>query len=56
VIIDGTFLHRPVSMITLMDASANRVISGKFGVSENSNAQLTAFLEPLKERGLAPLS
>lgn len=55
-IIDGTFLHRPVSMITLMDASANRVISGKFGVSENSNAQLTAFLEPLKERGLAPLS
>lgn len=55
-IFDGTFLHRPVSIVTLMDAKTNTVIAGKYDVRENSNSQLIAFFTPLKERGLNPVS
>lgn len=55
-IFDGTFLHRPVSIVALMDAETNTVISGEYDVRENSEPQLTAFLKPLKGRSLAPLS
>lgn len=55
-ILDGTFLHRPKSIVALMDAETNTVISGIYGVSENSEPQLLSFLEPLKDRLLSPIS
>jgi hypothetical protein len=55
-ILDGTFLHRPVSIITLMDAGANVVIAGRHGVKENSDEQVSLFMSPLMARGLQPLS
>jgi hypothetical protein len=55
-ILDGTFLHRPVSIITLMDAETNKIIAGKYGVSENSERQLLSFFKPLIARGLKPIS
>jgi len=39
-----------------MDASRNQIISGKYGVSENSERQLHMFFEPFKARGLKPVS
>lgn len=55
-ILDGTFIHRPVSLITLMDAKANRVIYGQYGIEEESESDLLAFFEPLVKKGLAPKS
>lgn len=53
---DGTFLHKPVSIVTLMDGETNTVIAGKYGVEENSNEQLCGFFKPLIDRGLDPES
>ena len=53
---DGTFLHKPVSIVALMDGETNTVISGKFGVKENSNEQLCSFFKPLIDRELDPES
>jgi transposase-like protein len=39
-----------------MDASTNTIIAGEYGVSEFSIPQLRAFLQPLKRRGLTPVS
>jgi len=55
-ILDGTFLHRPVSIVALMDATRNRIIKGEYGVSENSERQLIQFLKPLIAKGLNPVS
>lgn len=55
-IFDGTFLHRPVSIVSLMDAKTNSIINGKYDVKENSEKQLEVFFNPLKEWGLSPLS
>jgi hypothetical protein len=55
-IFDGTFLHRPVSLVAVMDARSKIVISGKYGISENSERQLISFFQPLIERGLQPIS
>lgn len=55
-VFDGTFLHRPKSIVALMDAETNTIISGTYGISENSESQLTSFLRPLKERSLLPES
>lgn len=55
-IFDGTFLHRPVSIVALMNAKTNTVIAGKYDVRENSDSQLIAFFSPLRERGLSPVS
>ena len=55
-IFDGTFLHRPKSMVVLMDALDNKIFSGKYGVSENSESQLTGYFEPLRANGLSPVS
>jgi hypothetical protein len=55
-IFDGTFLHRPISIVALMDASKNQVISGKYGVRENSERQLVEFFKPLIAKGLNPAS
>ena len=55
-ILDGTFLHRPQTLITLMDGEQNEVICGGYPVSESSEGQLTAFLRPLKDKGLHPRS
>lgn len=56
VVLDGSFLRRPKSIVALMDAETNTVLGGVYGISENSDSQLTAFLAPLKERGLCPIS
>ena len=55
-VFDGTFLHRPTTIVVLMDALANTVISGKFGTSEKSNSQLIDFFQPLVNKGLDPIS
>jgi hypothetical protein len=55
-ILDGTFLHRPVSIITLMDGETNTVLAGRYGVKENSDEQMRSFFRPLIARGLHPQS
>lgn len=39
-----------------MNAKTNTVISGEYGVSENSDRQLLAFFRPLIAKGLNPIS
>jgi hypothetical protein len=55
-IFDGTYLHRPVGIVALMDARNNCIIQGQYGVSESSSKQLHSFFNPLIERGLNPKS
>ncbi len=55
-ILDGTFLNRPRSLVALMDAQTNMVLAGQYGVSENSESQLSAFFGHLTQDGLRPLS
>lgn len=55
-VLDGTFLHRPCSLIALMDAETHRIVAGQYGVSENSEPQLLKFFEPLISVGLCPHS
>jgi len=55
-ILDGTFLHRPHSLIALMNAQTHTIVAGQYGVSENSEPQLLKFFEPLTSAGLCPLS
>ncbi len=55
-ILDGTFFHRPQGLIVLMDGVTHTLVSGQYGVSESSESQLLAFLEPLVRDGLHPLS
>lgn len=55
-ILDGTFLHRPRSLIALMDAQTHTIVSGQYGVSENSEPQLQEFFERLIPDGLCPNS
>lgn len=52
-IFDGTFLHRPKSIVAIMDGSRNEVIRGQYDIRENSEPQLRSFLEPLKGAGLS---
>lgn len=55
-ILDGTFLHRPKSIIAMMDGQTYTLVSGQYGISENSERQLMAFFSPLKQEGLSPRS
>jgi hypothetical protein len=55
-IVDGTFIRRPRSLIALMDAQTHRLVTGQYGISENSQPQLLAFFGRLMEEGLRPLS
>ena len=55
-ILDGTFLHRPRSLIALMDAQSHTLVAGKYGVSENSEPQLREFFKQLIPGGLHPQS
>jgi len=55
-IFDGTFLHRPISIVALMDAGTNSIVHGQYHVSENSEGQLRSFFKPLIARGLNPVS
>jgi hypothetical protein len=55
-ILDGTFIHRPRSLVALMNAQTHMLVTGKYAVSESSGPQLRVFLERLKEQGLCPLS
>lgn len=55
-IIDGTFLVNRIGMLVLMNASDHSIITGKYGVAENSERQVTALLESLKTAGLDPVS
>jgi hypothetical protein len=53
---DGTFLHRPICLVALMDATSNKIISGKYDIKETAERQLTSFFRLLKDRGLQPIS
>ena len=53
---DGTFLHRPHSIVVLMDAQTHSLVRGQFGVRENSSPELRAFFEPMMNEGLHPRS
>jgi len=53
---DGTFLHRPNSIVVLMDGQTHRLVRGQFGVLENSQPELRKFFEPMAGEGLSPRS
>lgn len=53
---DGTFLHRPNSIVVLMNAQTNTLLHGKFGIRENSEPQLRSFFQPIKDGGFNPKS
>ena len=53
---DGTFLHRPHSIVVLMDGQTHTLVRGQFGVRENSERELRAFFEPMMDKGLHPRS
>lgn len=55
-VFDGTYLHRPVSIIAVMDGETKRVIKGEYGVHENRRDDLLDFFLPFRERGLDPVS
>ena len=55
-ILDGTFIHRPRSLIALMDAQTRTLVAGRYGISESSGSQLRIFLEGLVGLGLRPRS
>lgn len=55
-IFDGTFLERPRSIVALMDADHRMLITGQYGVAENSDVQLQEFFQPLIRDGLYPRS
>jgi hypothetical protein len=55
-ILDGTFLHRPRSLIALMDAEHPQIVTGRYPFSESSESQLVAFFTPLMQEGLRPRS
>ena len=53
---DGTFLHRPHSILVLMDGRTHTLVRGQFDVRENSEPELRAFFEPMISAGLRPRS
>ena len=53
---DGTFLHRPHSIVVLMNGQTHRLVQGQFDVRENSEMELRAFFGTLIEGGLSPRS
>lgn len=55
-IFDGTFLHRPCSLVALMDAQTHMLVAGQYDVSENSEPELQKFFQGLKQAGLNPNS
>lgn len=55
-IFDGTFLHRPLSLVVLMDAKSNQIISGQYDVRENAKGELLSFFRSLIIKGLNPRS
>lgn len=55
-IVDGTFLVNRTGIFVIMDASNHSIVSGKYGIAENSESKVTGFLNPLKATGLNPAS
>lgn len=55
-ICDGTFIHRPISVLAAMDGKRHTIIDGVYGLNENNVIHLHSFLQPLRERGLTPKS
>ncbi|MDP6666152.1 MAG: transposase [Dehalococcoidia bacterium] len=53
---DGTFLHRPHSIVVLMDGQTHTLVQGQFDVRENSEPELRTFFEPMISKGLRPRS
>ena len=53
---DGTFLHRPHSIVVLMDGQTHTLVRGQFGIRENSEPELRAFFAPMIDEGLCPRS
>ncbi len=53
---DGTFLHRPHSIVVLMDGQTHTLVRGQYDVRENSEPELRAFFEPMLCQGVRPRS
>lgn len=53
-IFDGTFLHRPCSLVALMDARSHTLVVGRYGIPENSEPKLFEFFKGLKQAGMNP--
>ncbi len=53
---DGTFLHRPHSIVVLMNGQTHTLVRGRFDVRENSEPELRTFFEPMIDEGLRPHS
>jgi len=52
----ATFLHGRKGILALMNARTNTIIAAQYGLSESSQPHLMSFFEPLKQKGLNPLS
>jgi hypothetical protein len=55
-IFDGTYLHRPLGLVALMDAKTHTLVAGRYNVPENSESKLLEFFQGLKQAGLNPHS
>lgn len=55
-LLDATFLHRPVSIVAIMDAQTRKIICGQHGVRESSPHEMFAFLSRLQLEELQPKS
>jgi len=53
-VFDGTFLHRPRSLVALMDAQTHTLITGQYNIPENSESKLMEYFAGLKQAGLNP--
>ena len=51
-IFDGTFLHRPNSIVVMMSAKHKQILFGKYGVCENSERDMFNFFYTLRRQGL----
>lgn len=52
-IFDWTFLHRPNSIVAIINADKNEIVSGEYGVHENSEKEMYKFFNKLKEEWLS---
>lgn len=56
VVFDGTYLHRPKSIIGLMNAESHELFDAVYGISENKKGDLVRYFNQLAENGFSPAS
>jgi hypothetical protein len=56
IVFDGTYLHRPNSIVGLMNGENHELVDAVYGISENKRYDLLRYFRDLAERGLHPES